>query len=130
MVRFLELSSLLLSAALASAHPGRRAVTTSDCVGVNAIAPGCASRETLSQRDTFYVGGNYVNSAAGNLTYDQLYVEKLTPSSVTQTKPIVFFHGGGVSGVVGSYAKRVHDLLKLTVGAQRRGLTHPIIELE
>ncbi|KAF2087650.1 alpha/beta-hydrolase [Saccharata proteae CBS 121410] len=74
--------------------------TTSDCIGVNAIAPSCRSNETLHRRDFFYVGGHYVSdSSVGNLTYGQLYVEKLTPAlGVNQTKPIVFFHGGGATG--------------------------------
>ncbi|KAG9531197.1 alpha/beta-hydrolase, partial [Aureobasidium melanogenum] len=76
------------------------ALAATDCIGINAIAPGCASREALHTRDFFYIGGRYVAGAAGNLTYDQLYVEKLTPANgVKQSKPIVLFHGGGTSGV-------------------------------
>ncbi|KAG9951431.1 alpha/beta-hydrolase, partial [Aureobasidium melanogenum] len=76
------------------------ALATADCIGINAIAPGCASREALHTRDFFYIGGRYVAGAAGNLTYDQLYVEKLTPATgVKQSKPVVLFHGGGTSGV-------------------------------
>ncbi|KAG9745114.1 alpha/beta-hydrolase, partial [Aureobasidium melanogenum] len=76
------------------------ALAATDCIGINAIAPGCASREALHTRDFFYIGGRYVAGAAGNLTYDQLYVEKLTPvTGVKQSKPIVLFHGGGTSGV-------------------------------
>lgn len=46
------------------------------------------------------VGGRWIETTSGNITADQLYVEKLTPASgVTQPKPLVFFHGGAVSGV-------------------------------
>jgi hypothetical protein len=77
------------------------ALAVADCTGINAIAPGCASQEALHQRDFFYIGGRYVAGAAGNLTYDQLYVEKLTPATgVNQSNPVVLFHGGGTSGVV------------------------------
>lgn len=100
MVHLTTVSSLLLGTAVAHAHPERRAAGVANCTGINAVAPGCASNEVLARRDFFYVGGHYVNSAAGNLTYDQLYVEKITPAAVNQSKPIVFFHGGGTSGVV------------------------------
>ena len=75
---------------------------TVDCVGINAIKPACASNEALFQRDFFYIGGSYVyNNSSGILTEDQIYVEKLTPASgVTQSVPLVFFHGGAVSGAV------------------------------
>jgi hypothetical protein len=89
-------STLFSLASLASV-----ALAVADCTGINAIAPGCASQESLHQRDFFYIGGRYVAGAAGNLTYDQLYVEKLTPAAgVNQSKPVVLFHGGGTSGVV------------------------------
>ena len=93
------ISSTLLS--LASAAGIAYAASTTDCTAVNAIAPGCTSQESLHYRDCFYVGGRYVASASGNLTYDQLYVEKLTPANgVNQSHPVVLFHGGGTSGVV------------------------------
>lgn len=70
-----------------------------DCVGISAISPKCSSNETPYHRDFFYVGGHYENSVLGNLTYDQIYVEKLTPvGGATQPKPIIFFHGGGNVG--------------------------------
>lgn len=90
-------STLLSVATLVGA-----ALAAVDCTGVNAIAPGCASQESLHYRDFFYIGGRYVAGAAGNLTYDQVYVEKLTPASgVNQSHPVVLYHGGGTSGVVG-----------------------------
>lgn len=98
MVRLVELSFLLLSShAFSEARQARRSTNASDCVGVKAIAPGCESKETLAQRDYFYIGGHYVNSVIGNLTYDQVYVEKITPVLVYQPKPVVFFHGGGMT---------------------------------
>lgn len=72
-------------------------VNATDCVGINAISPKCSSKETPYYRDFFYVGGHYEDSELGNLTYDQIYVEKLTPvGGITQQKPIIFFHGGGM----------------------------------
>lgn len=74
---------------------------SSNCAGLNGIRPQCASRESSYQRDVFWVGGHYVNAAIGLLTYDQMYVEKLTPSSgIKMAYPLVLFHGGGVSGAV------------------------------
>lgn len=68
-----------------------------DCVGIHAISPKCSSNEAPYYRDFFYIGGHYENSDLGNLTYDQIYVEKLTPvGGMSQTKPIIFFHGGGM----------------------------------
>lgn len=68
------------------------------CVGINAISPRCSSNETPYHRDFFYVDGHYENSELGNLTYDQIYAEKLTPvGGAIQAKPIIFFHGGVTS---------------------------------
>ncbi len=76
-------------------------VHAKDCSGINGIKPECNSKESAYQRDVFWVGGKYVNAAIGLLTYDQMYVEKLTPQKgVKKPYPVVFFHGGGVSGGV------------------------------
>lgn len=92
---------MISSTLFSLAYLASTALAAADCIGINAIAPGCASQEALHSRDFFYIGGRYVSGAAGNLTYDQLYVEKLTPASgVKQNKPVVLFHGGGTSGVV------------------------------
>ncbi|KAJ4416053.1 hypothetical protein N0V82_006976 [Gnomoniopsis sp. IMI 355080] len=75
---------------------------STDCTGINAVSPKCATSETTFHRDVFYVGGRWIDNdyTSGNVTADQLYVEKLTPAGgVTQDKPLVFFHGGAVSGV-------------------------------
>ncbi|TGO22275.1 hypothetical protein BPAE_0175g00190 [Botrytis paeoniae] len=70
-----------------------------DCTGINGIRPQCESQETSYKRDVFWVGGHYVNAAIGLLTYDQAYVEKLTPhKGIKKPYPVVLFHGGGVSG--------------------------------
>lgn len=83
---------------LISRQTNTSSVNATDCVGISAISPKCSSRETPYYRDFFYVGGHYEDSALGNLTYDQIYVEKLTPvGGITQQKPIIFFHGGGMS---------------------------------
>ena len=72
---------------------------TQPCSGLAEIHPKCKSSQSHHQRDIFYVGGRSLDIGTGNLTIDQLYIEKLTPSDgVTQPKPLVFFHGGAVSG--------------------------------
>lgn len=73
------------------------------CKGEKAISAKCPSREAAHHRDFFYVGGRPVETAAGTITTDQLYVEKLTPAATPrgrhgEKKPIVFVHGGGGSG--------------------------------
>lgn len=74
--------------------------STHACTGIAAINPKCKSFQAQHQRDVFYVGGHLLPVGTGNLTVDQLYVEKLTPSAgVTQAKPVAFFHGGAVSGM-------------------------------
>ncbi|PQE21158.1 hypothetical protein CJF31_00010749 [Rutstroemia sp. NJR-2017a BVV2] len=87
--KMLLLWTLLLGAATA----------TLDCTGINGIKPQCRSAEALYKRDVFWVGGHYVNAAIGLLTYDQMYVEKLTPLlGIQKPYPLVLFHGGGISG--------------------------------
>ncbi|KAH8659868.1 Alpha/Beta hydrolase protein [Xylariales sp. PMI_506] len=100
MVGFVLSSVLALAAFVSSASSAAVDVRgTVDCTGVNALNVNCKSPETAYKRDFFYVGGRSLASATGNLTVDQLYVEKLTPTcAVHQTKPLVFFHGGGIAG--------------------------------
>ncbi|KAE9367685.1 alpha/beta-hydrolase [Stipitochalara longipes BDJ] len=70
-----------------------------NCTGINAIKPQCSSSESAYTRDVFWIGGHYVEGIIGLLTYDQMYVEKLTPlQGVKKPYPLVLFHGGGVSG--------------------------------
>lgn len=67
-------------------------------------APG-RSAEALHRRNTFYVGGEYVFNATqgGTILINGQYVEELTPAGgVKHPYPLVFFHGGGVSGAVSS----------------------------
>lgn len=92
--------ALLAGGSLAARLPGRSdSNSTADCTGVLALSPRCSSDQAAYARDVFYVGGRYYEDASGNRTTDQLYVEKLSPAAVTQPKPVVFFHGGGTSGV-------------------------------
>lgn len=89
-------AALLMLAGTAAAA----AAAAVDCSGVNAVSPQCASVETTYSRDVFMVGGRWVPVSSGNITADQVYVEKLTPAGgVVHDKPLVFFHGGAVSGV-------------------------------
>ncbi len=99
MVRCASFLALLLPLAVNAAVP-----VSGDCVGVNAIRPGCGSKEAQYRRDVFYVGGRYIpNSFGGNIFVDQVYVEKLVPSAgINKPHPLVFLHGGGISGVVRS----------------------------
>jgi hypothetical protein len=65
-----------------------------NCTGINAIKPECSSSESAYTRDVFWVGGQYVEAAIGLLTYDQMYVEKLTPlRGVKKTVPFGTFPG-------------------------------------
>ena len=70
-----------------------------DCLGANAVHPLCKSSETPHVRDFFYLGGRHVQMATGNVTVDQVYVEKLIPLHGAKKTPLVFFHGGGTSAV-------------------------------
>ncbi|KAH7113253.1 Alpha/Beta hydrolase protein [Dendryphion nanum] len=72
----------------------------SDCGGVKAVSPRCSSNETPYRRDFFYVGGRYIQTAFGNVTVNQIYVEKLSPlGGNSKANPLVFFHGGATSAV-------------------------------
>lgn len=96
----LLLSALAITSTNAVAAASKRHPT--DCTGVNGIKPDCSSPESVYTRDVFWVGGQYVAGIVGLLTYDQVYVEKLTPVKGVKKNsyPIVLFHGGGVSGAV------------------------------
>ena len=58
--------------------------------------------EVLHTRTFFYAGGEYVynETVKGEIWVNKQYVEELTPAEVKHPYPIVFFHGGGDSGVV------------------------------
>jgi pimeloyl-ACP methyl ester carboxylesterase len=45
-------------------------------------------------RESFYVGGSYVESAGVSVMQGQMYVEALIPARVTQRYPLVLVHGG------------------------------------
>ncbi|CZR46712.1 uncharacterized protein FPRO_12162 [Fusarium proliferatum ET1] len=95
MARFVLNSLLFLGGALASPVQERKV----DCTGTNAISIHCRSNEVPYTRDFFYIGGRSAKGTSGTINVDQIYVEKLTPSKQwTQKHPLVFFHGGGLSG--------------------------------
>ncbi|KAK3176267.1 hypothetical protein OEA41_007590 [Lepraria neglecta] len=57
--------------------------------------------EALHRRNVFYAGGEYVFNATqgGTILINQQYVEELIPAAgAKHPYPIVFFHGGGISG--------------------------------
>ncbi|KAM0231969.1 hypothetical protein ACHAP5_010902 [Fusarium lateritium] len=95
MARFF-LNSLLFLGALAQPFEEKRAT---DCTGTNAVSMFCNSAEAAYKRDFFYIGGRPAKGSSGTITVDQIYVEKLTPTTRSlQQNPLVFFHGGGLSG--------------------------------
>ncbi|KAI9680559.1 MAG: hypothetical protein M1817_003999 [Caeruleum heppii] len=60
---------------------------------------GAPSEQGLHSRSFFYVGGQYVVEEGQSRFIDQMYVERLVPAGgVSQSNPMVFFHGGGASG--------------------------------
>lgn len=78
-------------------------------VALLAAVPVCSphspnqTAEAFYQRNIFYAGGEYQysSSSKGTILVNQLYVEHLTPTRDEKQKyPIVFVHGGGVSGTV------------------------------
>ena len=95
MINYILILAFVYSTALCAAnHPPL------NCSGVNAISPNCESNETPYRRDFFYIGGRYISTAIGQVTVDQVYVEKLSPVGIAPQKhPLVFFHGGGTSAV-------------------------------
>ncbi|KAK1968961.1 alpha/beta-hydrolase [Colletotrichum sublineola] len=87
-----------LSLALGVGAVGGSSIADGSCAGVNALSLKCSSQETLHRREFFYVGGQGASDPTGNITIGQLYVEKLTPANKLQPTPLIFIHGGGVSG--------------------------------
>ena len=60
-------------------------------------------QEALHSRTFFYAGGAYVynETVNGTIWVNKQYVEELTPAGgVKHPYPLVFFHGGGDTGVV------------------------------
>lgn len=64
---------------------------------------GGKTYEAYHRRNIFYAGGQYTfsESVKGTILTKQMYVEQLTPvDGVKHPHPLVFVHGGGVSGTV------------------------------
>ncbi|EEY16014.1 conserved hypothetical protein [Verticillium alfalfae VaMs.102] len=92
-------ASNFLVSALAAAGLASASCKPSNCEATNGVAFGCPTVDKAYVRDAFFLGGRTVALSDGNYTVDQLFVEKLTPvRGVTQPKPLVFLHGGGISG--------------------------------
>ena len=92
------LSGLLLGVLPLSTSAGSSA---GDCTGVYGISPRCSSPESAYHRDAFYVGGGYVDSGipGQQMWSDQLYVEKLTPTTKAKKPyPMVFVSAGVNTG--------------------------------
>ncbi|KAL2871365.1 alpha/beta hydrolase [Aspergillus lucknowensis] len=69
------------------------------CALFAALVQVATGAESLHSREYFYVGGEYVNTAAGYLFHNQMYVEKLSPpEGSSQPYPVVFLHGGAQTG--------------------------------
>ncbi|OHW89599.1 hypothetical protein CSPAE12_11822 [Colletotrichum incanum] len=94
MVRLAALSVL----ALGLGAVGVSSTADDSCTGINALSLKCSPSETLHTREFFYVGGQSASDPTGNITIGQLYVEKLTPVFKLRPTPLIFIHGGGVSG--------------------------------
>lgn len=91
----------LLSGALPFLASAQDATAREDCTGTKGISPKCSSSESAYQRDTFYVGGGYVDSGipGQQMWSDQLYVEKLTSTAkVKKPYPMVFVSAGVNTG--------------------------------
>lgn len=70
---------------------------------LSASANKSTNLEAPHRRKIFYAGGEYKLSGTGpnHVLVDQLYVEQLTPlGEKQQPYPLVFYHGGGISGTV------------------------------
>ncbi|KAK2050052.1 alpha/beta-hydrolase [Colletotrichum somersetense] len=87
-----------LSLVLGVAVIGVTSIADGSCTGVNALSLKCSSQETLHTREFFYVGGQSASDSTGNITIGQLYVEKLTPAIILRPTPLIFIHGGGITG--------------------------------
>lgn len=95
------ISSLLLGALPLAVSSESAPKPASDCSGVKAISPKCSSKESAHHRDTFYVGGGYVDSGipGQQMWSDSLYVEKLTPANkVNKPYPMVLISAGVNTG--------------------------------
>lgn len=79
-------SSLLLSAAIATAH-----------------SKPSYYENVPHTRDYFYSGGHYVpDGSGGHVFSEQMYTEHLKPvGGATQPHPMVFIHGQAQTGTVG-----------------------------
>ncbi|KAF7373414.1 AB hydrolase-1 domain-containing protein [Mycena sanguinolenta] len=53
---------------------------------------------TLHRRTYLYVGQTYIPEGNTSIAADQMYVERLTPATVTQPLPILIIHGLGMTG--------------------------------
>ncbi|KAF7326892.1 AB hydrolase-1 domain-containing protein [Mycena venus] len=53
---------------------------------------------TLHRRTYLYVGQTYIPQGNSSIAADQMYVEHLTPATITQPLPILFIHGQGMTG--------------------------------
>ena len=102
MARFLNLAFACLVAIVpvfGRVPPNNALTPRNDAVTDNAAG----SHESLHRRSFFYAGGQYVHNdtAGGTISINKQYVEELTPAcGVKHKHPLVFFHGGGDSGVV------------------------------
>jgi len=60
--------------------------------------PQVQPQGTLHRRTYLYVGQTYIPQGNSSIAADQMYVEHLTPATVTQPLPILFIHGQGMTG--------------------------------
>lgn len=70
---------------------------------LSAITPVSGTSEAAHRRKVFWAGAQYVFNATlnGTILVNQMYAEQLTPvNGRRRAYPLVFVHGGGVSGTV------------------------------
>ena len=53
----------------------------------------------IADQGSFFVGGRYVDSAAGRTMAGQMYVQYQVPKNKRFPYPVVMIHGGGQTGV-------------------------------
>ena len=70
-------------------------------VAVRQLARGSSStvEKDNVQRETYYIGGQYVGPPEARVMQGQMYVEVLSPEVVRHAYPLVFVHGTGQTAV-------------------------------
>ncbi|QOY88995.1 alpha/beta hydrolase [Paludibaculum fermentans] len=62
---------------------------------IPALAADPAQKQSIAQREFFYIGGRYRGAGAGEVMTGQMYVEVLRPVKIRRRYPLVLIHGAG-----------------------------------